>query len=571
MLHYYLFLGKKVFSFIKIALLLIVVYVGVVALLMNFSGSRQTDQTNLPQESPDRIKLYSYFNNPDLVKNKNDKKILGFFKQTYCFLAGEFCTDNLKANEQYVKKSLLGRLSGLIVVPYAHPPASGIYWAYSSLQNAGFVPKTYAAGFQGFGFAGLLPLSNIWKMSRDFAYVLLVLVMITIGFMIMFRAKLNPQTVITVENALPKIVVALILITFSFAIAGFLIDLMYVVIAISISILSGHGNFYTISDFQDKFINARFAELFPSSLNGLGGLLDLSQALINFIPFQMNQILRLITGIFTAKFVTSWTSDTLTPITDKIGSLLSSVIGLGVFSEFFALILNILIAAVGGTIGFGIGYTVIFPLIILFLISFTAIYLVFRIFFMLLATYIKILLMIVFSPIIMLFEAVPGKSAFGWWIKNLLAEIMVFPLVIILFIVGHILSSTTASAGTLWKAPFLSDINPNAFSVVLGMGVVYMIPDLVKLVKEMAGAKGLPVGLSLGTFFGGAAAGVGGGLGLVGQYGSLSLALPGLKRFGKHLPFGEFKDDKGNPGNLVTGAQPPAAHPQKGVSSQDGH
>ena len=41
----------------------------------------------------------------------------------------------------------------------------------------------------------------------------------------------------------------------------------------------------------------------------------------------------------------------------------------------------------------------------------------------------------------------------------------------------------------------------------------------------------------MGTFFGGATTVVGGGLGIIGQYGSLSLAIPGLRRWAtKILP-----------------------------------
>jgi len=63
------------------------------------------------------------------------------------------------------------------------------------------------------------------------------------AFMIMFRVRISPQTVITVQSALPKIIFTLILITFSYAIAGFLIDLMYVVIGIFSFIVTQGGIF----------------------------------------------------------------------------------------------------------------------------------------------------------------------------------------------------------------------------------------------------------------------------------------------------------------------------------------
>ena len=41
--------------------------------------------------------------------------------------------------------------------------------------------------------------------------------------MIMFRSKLNPQTSVSIQLALPKIVVSLILVTFSYAFIAWLL------------------------------------------------------------------------------------------------------------------------------------------------------------------------------------------------------------------------------------------------------------------------------------------------------------------------------------------------------------
>jgi hypothetical protein len=70
---------------------------------------------------------------------------------------------------------------------------------------------------------------NLWTQIRNACYALAVVVLVIIGFMIMFRVPINPRTVVTLQNALPKIVIALLLITFSFAIAGLMIDLTRVV------------------------------------------------------------------------------------------------------------------------------------------------------------------------------------------------------------------------------------------------------------------------------------------------------------------------------------------------------
>ena len=54
---------------------------------------------------------------------------------------------------------------------------------------------------------------------------------------------------------------------------------------------------------------------------------------------------------------------------------------------------------------------------------------------------------------------------------------------------------------------------------------------MVKIIKEALGIKDLPIAIGLGTFFGGVSAGVGGGMGLLGQIGSMSLGLTAIKGF----------------------------------------
>lgn len=68
------------------------------------------------------------------------------------------------------------------------------------------------------------PILTFWVASRNFAYIAFVLILVTIGFMLMFRSKIDPRTTVTVTAALPNLVVSMVLITFSLALAAFLID-----------------------------------------------------------------------------------------------------------------------------------------------------------------------------------------------------------------------------------------------------------------------------------------------------------------------------------------------------------
>lgn len=143
-------------------------------------------------------------------------------------------------NSQYArdmqKNSMLAGLTNYIDAIYQTPPASTYAFVQDMGQTLGFMPKQAYA--QGIGFSSLSPLLPLWKVFRNIAYALLAVVMMVVGFMVMFRKKIDPKTVVTVQNALPKIVVTLILITFSYAIVGLMIDLMYVVIYLLISLFT---------------------------------------------------------------------------------------------------------------------------------------------------------------------------------------------------------------------------------------------------------------------------------------------------------------------------------------------
>ena len=84
-------------------------------------------------------------------------------------------------------------------------------------------------------------IANLWSRMRDLAYVFFVIVMIVIGFMIMFRSKLGGQTLVSLGNTIPNVILGLILVTFSFAIAGIIIDIGGIFTSVISSIFNDEG------------------------------------------------------------------------------------------------------------------------------------------------------------------------------------------------------------------------------------------------------------------------------------------------------------------------------------------
>jgi hypothetical protein len=70
-----------------------------------------------------------------------------------------------------------------------------------------------------------LQLDIIWGFFRNIAYVFFIIIMIITGFMIMFRKELPGQVVVGISNTLPQIILGIILVTFSFAIVGIVMDI----------------------------------------------------------------------------------------------------------------------------------------------------------------------------------------------------------------------------------------------------------------------------------------------------------------------------------------------------------
>ena len=171
---------------------------------------------------------HSYATTENIIQSLNNM-ILG--------CATEACTNAL-ASKGLPTNGAVGATSDLIASLYANPPASSAYYLADLGQRLNLTQPVYA---QGIGFPGLNPLLDLWKAARNVAYTFFIFIFLIIGFAIMFRAKINPQTVVTIQSAIPKAVVALILVTFSYAIAGLMIDLMYLVIGLGGGILASSG------------------------------------------------------------------------------------------------------------------------------------------------------------------------------------------------------------------------------------------------------------------------------------------------------------------------------------------
>ncbi|MBI3620009.1 hypothetical protein HY214_02595 [Candidatus Roizmanbacteria bacterium] len=549
---------------------IIAVYFVIVTLFLHFFKNNRSARPTVDPLQQNRAAIYRILNDQAANKTTQGKMNLVVFRFLNCLAVGEACTNNPSDADRNYPYSLYGHISQAMVLPYSHPPASGVMWAYDSMQKTGLVPKSYAA--EGIGFGTLLPFAGIWKALRDIAYMVIVLVIITIGFMIMFRAKINPQTVISVESALPKIVIALLAITFSFPIAGFLIDLMYMSIALIVSFLAPIGHF-PVNDYQRMYLSAGPQNIFygvgrVNEIMLLGPIM-LGNAILEIIP-AFGGVIRYIgsfIGILVIfPLVYNISNKLLGFVPDAIkGFVVGGSGGVPLVASADAHVdIGRLLKALwdGGSarwlilISLLVGATFLMPIVIGLVVLLTQIFIFFRVFFLLLNSYVRVLMMIIVSPILLLGEAIPGQSAFTGWLKGLIAELIGFPLIVGVFLLGAIVIDNSAS-GTALEFPFLVGIDPKSFGFLIGMMILYLTPDFMKMVKQMIVPKPGPLDNlgGVGTFFGGATTGLSAGMGEISKYAGMGYYIKPLGDLMSRATGGLIKMPAGGEHNPTT------AHP----------
>jgi hypothetical protein len=131
------------------------------------------------------------------------------------------------------------------------PPSSSVEYIADLGSKIGLAKPAYAQN--GTGYKGLSGVLETWKAFRNISYALFVIIFVVVGFMIMFRSKLNPQTAVTLQLALPKLIITLLLITFSYAIAGFVIDMIYFVTYLVANILQKEATTYMSTGLSGLF------------------------------------------------------------------------------------------------------------------------------------------------------------------------------------------------------------------------------------------------------------------------------------------------------------------------------
>lgn len=376
----------------------------------------------------------------------------------------------------------LGGIGSAIATLYTNPPASSTQYLANLGENIGLGPKSAQAQVIGSGEGIVHPVLEIWKIIRNLTYLFFIAIFLVVGLMVMLRQKINPQTVISVQQALPSLVLGLILVTFSYFIASLLIDLTFVGIQLVTQIFttgSLANSSYLGSNEQIKALasNANVFQLFAASGINWNNLSSVSEGIGGKLPQTFGVLAYLIPA--TAGAI--------------IGGLLAGPVGGTV---------------IGGAIG-AAAPNIIIPTLVIIILLIALFIQMFRLLFGLLGTYIQILIFTIAGPLYILIGSIPGRGGvIGMWWKGLLANALVFPAVFAAFLfAGFILGPIAKSSWGNTTLPFFGGIDGSFMRALIAFGILLGIPAIPEMVRGAFGVKG-PQGFAQ-TALGGFMAGVG--------------------------------------------------------------
>jgi|GEM_PF-6112270 len=382
-------------------------------------------------------------------------------------------------NGQIVTKTEPGAIGSIYTLMgslYKEKPASVEVWAQDLRSRVD--PTVYAQSNSetynpGSGYNLLRPILSLWQASRNVVYVLYIVILVAISFLIVFRNKLGGKESVTLFNALPSIVISLLLVTFSYPLSAIFIDF--------ITVGSGvvYGTLVGGADSPGAFLRTSTFKTTPVAPQ-LPGSSSISSEVDATKDLQIDD-----------KFVSVWwifgTSGIYLDSTAGAGSIVPQDVP--IISEGLSQIIN---SIAGGSL----------PSILLTLVfAFAAFSASINVFFKLLKEYVMLTIYPLASPFIFLLSAIPGQeSQISKYFARLLAASLSFISVYAIFLIAIIIARDGVAIGDIaWTPPLLgygasqgagqSSLVNNIIRPLLAYAMIIsapILPDLIvgSLAKE---------------------------------------------------------------------------------------
>jgi hypothetical protein len=363
----------------------------------------------------------------------------------------------------------IGITTQLISSLYTPPVHTYDFTRYLA-SNFGIAKPTYAQ--TGSGLTGLTPIVKIWVVFRNLVYLFFVVILAIIGLAIMLRVRIDPRTVMTVQNQIPKIIIGLILVTLSLAIAGLLIDLMWVATYLMINTIKS----------ANAGVPANIAgQLYNNPLSFIGILFGADNINGNGAQAIQSAVYNALNPPSVAPDVSD-TCDQSNPLTVLFSCNLGDV-----FSLTIGPLVNSILT---GILSFFLG------LAAFFIISIAILWSMIKLWFALLKAYVMVLFTIVLAPFWIVAGLLPNPSGqpralgFGSWVRELLGNLMAFPAVIGFFLIGKLFVTqlggvTQTNLGSNFIPPLIGGAAAtDKIGVLIGLGIILASPHIVEMTKK---------------------------------------------------------------------------------------
>lgn len=444
---------------------------------------------------------------------------------------------------------LLGMSASVIDNLYLYRPLNKGEYLAELGKNIGLVKETKAQ-VGGGGNAVLSPVFKLWEVTRNIAYLVMIVIFIVVGLMVMFRQKLNPQTVVSIQLALPGLVIGLILITFSYFLAALITDMAFLGTDLvgyyfqtasntpntSLTYQLGNKNALTIGG---SFIGA----ITQNQLEGAAG------EMLNALPEARNPNLDIDfkTWLLSDEsWLNTWSNPgRLVKLTaafagftfgnafgGMLGGLAGGIAGLPFLGRlatyltgfqgaagplFGAVIAGFAIRDTPGFLGFAFYFVAVFAIL----------YTLLRLALALINNYLQIIFLTITAPFHFLVASLPGKQDVAvTWIRNMLCHVLTFPAVVGVFyfaafmlkdqinIPGLTIGSATQLTSTS-TLPLFGGLDLSLVQSLLAFGAILATPKIPDIICKAIGKPGQAGGVVDQTIM----AGIGSGQKYSGQYG----------------------------------------------------
>lgn len=393
----------------------------------------------------------------------------------------------------------LGAATSIIGALYMNPPVRTASYLASLGEGMGLV-KTANAQVIGSGAGVLDPILKLWQVSRNISYLIMIIIFVIIGIMVMFRQRINPQTVITAQAALPGLVIGLILITFSYFLASLITDTSFLginVVGAYFSAAQPGSSPKLVQDISTQNVGTIFSKYV--GMISQGDIADVLSSVFDSLDQGVQIWLRAF-----AAFIGYQTGSSLGGSLGTFGGAVfcgATTAGLGALpcglvAQFAGnLIGGISIGGIAAT-----NPTGTFAWVFYFAAIAILIYTMIKLLYKLILNYLNIIFLTITAPFHFLAASLPGRQGVATnWALNMLCNALAFPAVFAVFyfvayiwgagnepgnLFGIITNPQLSGTQTL---PLLGGINLNFIRVLLAFGALTATPAIPDIICRTIG------------------------------------------------------------------------------------